>query len=69
MQYEAVHPGTGSGHIVDTEGRQGFWNGIDNQINEMITRGRAPDWIQDNIVITDDPKDVIDAYRTRLQLF
>jgi predicted Rossmann-fold nucleotide-binding protein len=55
--------------LFDTEGRQGFWNGIDNQIKEMITRGRAPDWIQDNIVITDDPKDVIDAYRNRLQLF
>jgi predicted Rossmann-fold nucleotide-binding protein len=55
--------------LFDTEGRQGFWNGIDRQIEEMISRGRAPDWIQDNIVITDDPKDVIDAYRSRLQLF
>ncbi len=55
--------------LFDTEGRQGYWNGIDSQIKEMITHGRAPDWIQDNIVITDDPKDVIDAYRTRLQLF
>jgi predicted Rossmann-fold nucleotide-binding protein len=55
--------------LFDTEGRPGYWNGIDSQIKEMITRGRAPDWIQDNIVITDDPKNVIDAYRTRLQLF
>ncbi|MBW2470468.1 MAG: LOG family protein, partial [Deltaproteobacteria bacterium] len=55
--------------LFDTEGRQGFWNGIDRQIEEMIDRGRAPAWIQDNIVITDDPKDVIDAYRSRLQLF
>ena len=55
--------------LFDTEGRQGFWNGIDRQIEEMITRGRAPDWIRDNIVITDDPKEVIDAYRSRLQLF
>ncbi|MGD9226695.1 MAG: LOG family protein, partial [Desulfobacterales bacterium] len=55
--------------LFDTEGRQGFWNGIDSQIKEMITRGRAPDWIQDNIVITDNPTEVIDAYRTRLQLF
>jgi len=55
--------------LFDTEGRPGFWSGIDNQIKEMITRGRAPDWIQDNIVITDDPQEVIDAYRTRLQLF
>jgi len=55
--------------LFDTEGRPGFWSGIDNQIKEMITRGRAPDWIQDNIVITDDPKEVIRAYRSRLQLF
>ena len=55
--------------LFDTEGRQGFWNGIDGQIKEMISRGRAPDWIQDNIVITDDPKEVIKAYRSRLQLF
>jgi predicted Rossmann-fold nucleotide-binding protein len=55
--------------LFDTEGRQGFWNGIDSQIEEMISRGRAPKWIQDNIVITDDPKEVIVAYRSRLQLF
>jgi hypothetical protein len=35
----------------------------------MIDHGRAPAWIQDNIVITDDPAEVIDAYRNRLQLF
>ena len=55
--------------LFDTEGRQGFWSGIDSQIKEMISRGRAPDWIQDNIVITDDPQEVIKAYRSRLQLF
>ena len=55
--------------LFDTEGRKGFWNGIGNQINEMIDRGRAPAWIQENILITDDPKDIIEAYRTRLQLF
>jgi predicted Rossmann-fold nucleotide-binding protein len=56
--------------LFDTEGRKGlFWNGIDEQINEMITCGRAPEWIKDNIVITDDPQVVIDVYRNRLQLF
>jgi predicted Rossmann-fold nucleotide-binding protein len=55
--------------LFDTEGRKGFWSGIDDQINEMITRGRAPDWIKENIVITDDPQVVIDVYRSRLQLF
>jgi hypothetical protein len=35
----------------------------------MIKQGRAPAWIRDNIVITDDPKTVTDVYRQRLQLF
>ncbi len=55
--------------LFDTGSRRGFWNGIDSQIHEMVDRGRAPAWIQDNIVISDDPQEVIDAYRTRLQLF
>ena len=55
--------------LFDTEGGGDFWNGIDDQINEMVRRGRAPEWIKDNIVITDDPKTVTDVYRQRLQLF
>jgi hypothetical protein len=55
--------------LFDTEGGSDFWSGIDGQINEMIKRGRAPGWIKDNIVITDDPKTVTDVYRQRLQLF
>jgi len=55
--------------LFDTEGNGDFWNGIDQQINEMIEKGRAPAWIRDNIVITDDPKAVTDVYRQRLQLF
>ena len=55
--------------LFDTEGNGDYWNGIDEQINEMIQQGRAPAWIRDNIVITDDPKTVMDVYRQRLQLF
>jgi predicted Rossmann-fold nucleotide-binding protein len=55
--------------LFDTEGNGEYWNGIDHQINEMIKQGRAPAWIRDNIVITDDPKTVTDVYRQRLQLF
>ncbi len=55
--------------LFDTEGGGDFWNGIDDQISEMVSRGRAPAWIKDNIVITDDPKTVTDVYRRRLQLF
>jgi len=55
--------------LFDTEGGGNFWSGIDAQINEMVQRGRAPGWIKDNIVITDDPKTVTEVYRQRLQLF
>jgi predicted Rossmann-fold nucleotide-binding protein len=55
--------------LFDTEGGGEFWSGIDAQIDEMVKRGRAPDWIKDNIVITDDPQTVTDVYRQRLQLF
>jgi predicted Rossmann-fold nucleotide-binding protein len=55
--------------LFDTEGGGDFWNGIDDQIKEMVSRGRAPEWIIDNIVITDNPKTVTDVYRERLQLF
>jgi predicted Rossmann-fold nucleotide-binding protein len=55
--------------LFDTEGNGEYWNGIDDQINEMIKQGRAPAWIRDNIIITDDPKMVTDVYRQRLQLF
>ena len=55
--------------LFDTEGGGDFWSGIENQINEMVERGRAPDWIKDNIVITDDPQKVTEVYRQRLLLF
>jgi predicted Rossmann-fold nucleotide-binding protein len=55
--------------LFDTEGNGAFWSGMAAQIQEMIRRGRAPAWIWDNIVITDDPARVIEAYRTRLHLF
>jgi hypothetical protein len=55
--------------LFDTEGNGGYWRGIDEQIDEMVRQGRAPAWIRDNIVITDDPKTVTDTYRQRLQLF
>ena len=55
--------------LFDTEGNGDYWTGINDQINEMINQGRAPAWIRDNIVITDDPKTVTDVYRQRLQLF
>lgn len=55
--------------LFDTEGKGDFWGGIESQIGEMIRRGRAPAWVQENIVITDDPQVVIKTYRNQLQLF
>jgi predicted Rossmann-fold nucleotide-binding protein len=55
--------------LFDTQGNTGFWDDMLRQINTMVSRGRAPAWILDNIVITDDPEVVINVYRQRLQLF
>jgi predicted Rossmann-fold nucleotide-binding protein len=55
--------------LFDTEGNAGFWDDMQYQIKTMVTRGRAPAWILDNIVITDDPEIVVNVYRQRLQLF
>jgi predicted Rossmann-fold nucleotide-binding protein len=55
--------------LFDTESNEGFWNGMKHQISTMVKNGRAPSWIEDQIVITDDPKLVIDVYREQLQLF
>ncbi len=55
--------------LFTTQGGERFWNGIHEQIQSMVQAGRAPAWILNNLVITDDPNVVIDAYRERLQLF
>jgi hypothetical protein len=55
--------------LFDTEGGGNFWAGIQAQILEMVKQGRAPAWAADNLVITDDPRIVIQTYRERLQLF
>ncbi|MCJ8502054.1 LOG family protein [Desulfatitalea alkaliphila] len=55
--------------LFDTEGRRAFWAGMRQQIATMVQYGRAPAWIADYVVITDDPQDVIDVYRKQLQLF
>lgn len=55
--------------LFDTEGNSGFWDDMQRQIKTMVTRGRAPAWVLDNIVITDDPDVIVNVYRQRLQLF
>jgi predicted Rossmann-fold nucleotide-binding protein len=55
--------------LFDTEGDGSFWENITQQIHEMVRNHRAPSWIINNILVTNDPTQVIEAYRTRLQLF
>lgn len=55
--------------LFDTEGNKGFWDGMRRQIATMVGQSRAPDWIEDHLVITDDPARIIDVYRRQLQLF
>jgi predicted Rossmann-fold nucleotide-binding protein len=55
--------------LFDTEGEKDFWQGMRRQISDMVRYNRAPVWIEDYIVITDDPDDVTDAYRKQLHLF
>ncbi|NNF98900.1 MAG: hypothetical protein HKM93_05945 [Desulfobacteraceae bacterium] len=55
--------------LFSTEGDSRFWVHMERQIHEMVEKGRAPEWILDNIVLTHDPEVVIDVYRRRLHLF
>jgi predicted Rossmann-fold nucleotide-binding protein len=55
--------------LFDTEGSHGYWQAMKHQIQNMVSARRAPGWIIDNIVITDDPQVVVDVYRQRLHLF
>ena len=55
--------------LFDTEGNQAFWDGMRRQIATMVRQTRAPAWIEDHLIITDEPDRVIDVYRRQLQLF
>lgn len=54
--------------LFDTE-ESGYWKGVEDQIKSMVQSNRAPGWSEENLVITSDPKVVIDAYRKMLRLF
>jgi predicted Rossmann-fold nucleotide-binding protein len=55
--------------LFDTDGNRGFWAGMRQQIATMVAHNRAPGWIMEHVVITDDPAEVTAAYRRQLQLF
>ncbi|MDB6128434.1 MAG: Rossmann fold nucleotide-binding protein-like protein, partial [Verrucomicrobia bacterium] len=45
-----------------------FWGDLRKQIQEMIRTKRAPAWIADYILFTDDPDEVMAFYRKKLQV-
>jgi predicted Rossmann-fold nucleotide-binding protein len=45
-----------------------FWGDLRHQVREMIRTKRAPAWIADYIIFTDDPDEVVRFYRKTLQV-
>lgn len=45
-----------------------FWGDLRRQIREMIRSKRAPAWMNDYILFTDDPEEVVAFYRKTLQV-
>jgi predicted Rossmann-fold nucleotide-binding protein len=45
-----------------------FWGDLRKQIREMISMNRAPAWMADYILFTDDPAEVVAFYRKKLQV-
>jgi hypothetical protein len=45
-----------------------YFNDLRRQIREMIRTKRAPAWIADYILFTDDPKEVLSFYRKKLRV-
>lgn len=45
-----------------------FWKDLRSQLKEMIKDKRAPEWIGDYILFSDDPEEVVTFYRKALQV-
>ena len=45
-----------------------FWGDLRKQVREMIRSRRAPAWMADYILFTDDPDEVVSFYRKSLQV-
>ncbi|MFZ9746412.1 MAG: LOG family protein [Opitutaceae bacterium] len=45
-----------------------FWADLRRQLRVMIRQGRAPAWMTDYILFTDDPDEVVAFYRRKLQV-
>jgi len=45
-----------------------YWADLRKLVREMIRSGRAPSWLGDYILFTDDPAEVVAFYRKKLQV-
>ena len=45
-----------------------YWGDLRGQIETMIHSRRAPAWMSDYILFTDDPDEVVSFYRKKLQV-
>lgn len=45
-----------------------YWHHLRSQISEMIAARRAPNWLGDYILFTDDPDEVVSFYRRKLHV-
>ncbi|MCF7761102.1 MAG: LOG family protein [Cephaloticoccus sp.] len=45
-----------------------FWGNLRKQVSQMIRDKRAPAWMADYILFTDDPDEVVNFYRRKLQV-
>jgi predicted Rossmann-fold nucleotide-binding protein len=45
-----------------------FFRDLRRQLREMVNAGRAPAWMMDYILFTDDPDEVVAFYREKLQV-
>ncbi len=46
----------------------GFWGDLENQLEVMIKEKRAPAWMKDYVIFTDNPDEVVKFYRKTLQV-
>jgi hypothetical protein len=45
-----------------------YWGDLRRQVNQMIKDSRAPAWMNEYILFTDDPDEVVKFYRKKLQV-
>jgi predicted Rossmann-fold nucleotide-binding protein len=45
-----------------------YWTDLKKQVREMIRTKRAPSWMADYILFTDDPDEVVAFYRKSLKV-